>query len=92
MTMAMHLESRIAAFVGQGFYTIGPGGEELMVSATALDVVLICAYIFPLTRASLARCCVRLTAWHCTIATLLRRLLVSSTPAALPKRCRTSPS
>ena len=28
-TMAISLESRIAALLGQGFYTIGPGGEEL---------------------------------------------------------------
>lgn len=29
-TMVIHVESRIAALLGQGFYTIGPGGEELL--------------------------------------------------------------
>ena len=29
-TMVSHVEARAAAFVGQGFYTIGPGGEELL--------------------------------------------------------------
>lgn len=28
-TLLLHVESRIAAFIGHGFYTIGPGGEEL---------------------------------------------------------------
>ena len=26
----LHVESRIASAVGEGFYTIGPGGEELL--------------------------------------------------------------
>lgn len=30
LTYAHHTESRIAARLGQGFYTIGSGGEELM--------------------------------------------------------------
>lgn len=29
-TMVLHAESRASAFVGEGFYTIGPGGEEVM--------------------------------------------------------------
>eukprot|EP01134_Creolimax_fragrantissima_P006074 CFRG6074T1 len=29
-TEHLHIESRIASALGQGFYTIGPGGEELM--------------------------------------------------------------
>jgi hypothetical protein len=29
-TSLLHLESRVASAVGQGFYTIGPAGEELM--------------------------------------------------------------
>ena len=28
--MQVHVESRVAAAVGEAFYTIGPGGEELM--------------------------------------------------------------
>jgi hypothetical protein len=35
MTMLLHVESRISSAVGQGFYTIGPCGEELL-SATGL--------------------------------------------------------
>lgn len=30
ITMALHTESRIASLLGQGFYTIGPCGEELL--------------------------------------------------------------
>lgn len=29
-TSLLHLESRVASALGQGFYTIGPAGEELM--------------------------------------------------------------
>ena len=29
-TVAVHCESRVAAAVGEAFYTIGPGGEELL--------------------------------------------------------------
>ena len=29
-TSLLHMESRICSSLGQGFYTIGPGGEELM--------------------------------------------------------------
>jgi 2-oxoisovalerate dehydrogenase E1 component len=32
MTFCLHVEARIASLVGQGFYTIGPCGEELMAS------------------------------------------------------------
>lgn len=32
-TFAVHVESRAAAVIGQGFYTIGPCGEELMAAA-----------------------------------------------------------
>jgi pyruvate/2-oxoglutarate/acetoin dehydrogenase E1 component/TPP-dependent pyruvate/acetoin dehydrogenase alpha subunit len=32
-TFALHLHARIASLVGQGFYTIGPCGEELLSSA-----------------------------------------------------------
>jgi 2-oxoisovalerate dehydrogenase E1 component len=30
MTSLLHIESRAASIMGEGFYTIGPGGEELM--------------------------------------------------------------
>eukprot|EP00039_Didymoeca_costata_P012091 m.172946 g.172946 ORF g.172946 m.172946 type:complete len:817 (+) comp15379_c0_seq5:135-2585(+) len=30
VTMVLHVEARVAAALGEGFYTIGPGGEELM--------------------------------------------------------------
>ena len=30
VTFALHVESRIAALMGEGFYTIGPCGEELV--------------------------------------------------------------
>jgi pyruvate/2-oxoglutarate/acetoin dehydrogenase E1 component/TPP-dependent pyruvate/acetoin dehydrogenase alpha subunit len=33
VTFCVHIESRIAALVGQGFYTIGPCGEEALSSA-----------------------------------------------------------
>jgi 2-oxoisovalerate dehydrogenase E1 component len=33
VTFCLHIESRIAALVGQGFYTIGPCGEEALSSA-----------------------------------------------------------
>ena len=35
-TMVVHVESRITAAVGEAFYTIGPGGEELMACAGVL--------------------------------------------------------
>ena len=39
-TFHLHIESRIAALCGQGFYTIGPCGEEMLASiGHALDPV-----------------------------------------------------
>jgi TPP-dependent pyruvate/acetoin dehydrogenase alpha subunit len=33
VTSLLHCESRVAALLGEGFYTIGPGGEELLAAA-----------------------------------------------------------
>eukprot|EP00055_Hartaetosiga_balthica_P006411 m.20037 g.20037 ORF g.20037 m.20037 type:complete len:807 (+) comp5207_c0_seq1:104-2524(+) len=36
MTFCSHVEARIASFLGEGFYTIGSGGEELMSAVGAV--------------------------------------------------------
>lgn len=36
MASVLHLESRVSSFIGQGFYTIGPAGEELLSSVGCL--------------------------------------------------------
>ena len=36
MTFCSHVEGRVASFFGRGFYTIGPGGEELMAAVGEL--------------------------------------------------------